>query len=113
MCVCVGLQDDMRHFHGTYKAVCDRHDPAFYPRFKKWADEYFTIKFAPRPPHPPPPRPTPTHRRILPRWRITEARAAAGEGGSGGRPLGCCWCGGVMEVCGRRVVWVVVVRSWR
>ena len=32
---------DMRHFHGTYKAVCDRHDPSFYPRFKKWADEYF------------------------------------------------------------------------
>jgi coproporphyrinogen III oxidase len=32
---------DMAHFHGTYKAVCDKHDPAFYPKFKKWADEYF------------------------------------------------------------------------
>ena len=34
----------MKHFHGTYKAVCDKHDPEFYPRFKKWADDYFTIK---------------------------------------------------------------------
>ena len=24
--------------------VCDRHDPEFYPRFKKWADDYFLIK---------------------------------------------------------------------
>lgn len=37
-------EDDMRHFHGTYKAVCDKHDPAFYAKFKKWADEYFVIK---------------------------------------------------------------------
>jgi len=35
---------DMKHFHGTYKAVCDRHDPAYYDRFKKWADDYFMIK---------------------------------------------------------------------
>ena len=30
------VPEDMAHFHGTYKAVCDRHDPAFYPKFKKW-----------------------------------------------------------------------------
>ena len=24
--------------------VCDKHDPEFYPRFKKWADDYFLIK---------------------------------------------------------------------
>jgi len=35
--------DDMKHFHGTYKNTCDKHDPAFYPRFKKWADDYFRI----------------------------------------------------------------------
>jgi coproporphyrinogen III oxidase len=35
---------DMKHFHGTYKAVCDRHDPAFYPKFKAWCDDYFLIK---------------------------------------------------------------------
>jgi len=26
-----------------HKVACDRHDPAYYPRFKKWADEYFLI----------------------------------------------------------------------
>jgi ABC-type transport system substrate-binding protein len=36
--------EDVAHFHGTYKGVCDRHDPAFYPRFKQWADDYFLIK---------------------------------------------------------------------
>ena len=35
--------DDVKHFHGVYKTVCDNHDPSFYPRFKKWADDYFRI----------------------------------------------------------------------
>jgi len=38
------FEEDVKAFHGAYKAVCDRHDEAFYPRFKKWADEYFYIK---------------------------------------------------------------------
>ena len=37
-------EDDMKHFHGTLKTVCDRHDPEYYPKFKKWADDYFVIK---------------------------------------------------------------------
>ncbi len=36
-------EDDMKHFHGTYKKACDKHDETFYPKFKKWADEYFRI----------------------------------------------------------------------
>jgi coproporphyrinogen III oxidase len=24
--------------------VCDRHDPNYHPKFKKWCDEYFEIK---------------------------------------------------------------------
>ncbi len=36
-------KEDMKHFHGTYKAACDKHDPDFYRRFKKWADDYFVI----------------------------------------------------------------------
>lgn len=35
--------DDMKHFHGTYKNACDKHDAEFYPKFKKWADDYFKI----------------------------------------------------------------------
>lgn len=38
------IQDDMKHFHGTLKEVCDKHDPEYYPKFKKWADDYFVIK---------------------------------------------------------------------
>ena len=33
----------MRHFHGTYKRVCDAHDPAWYPRMKEACDDYFMI----------------------------------------------------------------------
>ncbi len=29
---------------GTYKAICDKHDPEYYAKFKKWADDYFLIK---------------------------------------------------------------------
>ena len=31
------------HFHRILKDVCDRHNVEFYPRFKQWCDEYFTI----------------------------------------------------------------------
>jgi coproporphyrinogen III oxidase len=34
-------KEDMKHFHGTYKAVCDRHDPEYYSNYKDWADRYF------------------------------------------------------------------------
>jgi coproporphyrinogen III oxidase len=37
------FRDDAVHFHRTWKEVCDRHDPAFHPRFKKWCDEYFYL----------------------------------------------------------------------
>jgi coproporphyrinogen III oxidase len=33
--------EDAAHFHRALKALCDRHDPAFYPRFKSWCDHYF------------------------------------------------------------------------
>ncbi len=36
-------RDDIKHFHGIYKQAFDQHDTTFYPKFKKWADEYFTI----------------------------------------------------------------------
>eukprot|EP00522_Entomoneis_paludosa_P006375 CAMPEP_0172450728 /NCGR_PEP_ID=MMETSP1065-20121228/8966_1 /TAXON_ID=265537 /ORGANISM="Amphiprora paludosa, Strain CCMP125" /LENGTH=397 /DNA_ID=CAMNT_0013202547 /DNA_START=152 /DNA_END=1345 /DNA_ORIENTATION=- len=37
-------EDDMKHFHGTYKEICDKHDPKYYEEFKAWADRYFVIK---------------------------------------------------------------------
>jgi len=36
--------EDVRHFHRTLQRACDAHDPSYYPRFKKWCDEYFFIK---------------------------------------------------------------------
>ncbi|MBI4471528.1 MAG: oxygen-dependent coproporphyrinogen oxidase [Acidobacteria bacterium] len=41
---CYPYADDAVHFHRTLKEVCDAHDPEHYPRFKKWCDEYFTLK---------------------------------------------------------------------
>ncbi len=38
------FREDVIHFHQTLKNACDRHDAAYYPRFKKWSDEYFFIK---------------------------------------------------------------------
>ncbi len=38
------FEEDARHFHQTYKNVCDQFDPAFYPNFKKECDDYFVNK---------------------------------------------------------------------
>ncbi|XP_013422008.1 oxygen-dependent coproporphyrinogen-III oxidase [Lingula anatina] len=37
-------EKDAKHFHKTLKGACDKHDKGYYPRFKKWCDEYFFIK---------------------------------------------------------------------
>lgn len=37
------FEEDARHFHGLFKKACDRHDEGYYPRFKKWCDDYFYI----------------------------------------------------------------------
>jgi Coproporphyrinogen III oxidase len=38
------FEEDARHFHGTYKNVCDRFDPSLYPAFKTECDNYFVNK---------------------------------------------------------------------
>ena len=38
------FEEDARHFHQTYKNVCDKFDPAFYTTFKKVCDDYFVNK---------------------------------------------------------------------
>ncbi|KAK7258310.1 hypothetical protein RIF29_23883 [Crotalaria pallida] len=38
------FEEDVKHFHSTQKRACDKFDPSFYPRFKKWCDDYFYIK---------------------------------------------------------------------
>lgn len=34
---------DTEDFHAAFKTCCDKHDPAYYPKFKKWCDEYFFL----------------------------------------------------------------------
>jgi len=36
-------QEDAVHFHTILKQVCDSHSQDYYPRFKKWCDEYFYL----------------------------------------------------------------------
>ena len=35
--------EDVTQFHAALKRACDAHDPAYYPRFKQWCDEYFFL----------------------------------------------------------------------
>ncbi len=35
--------EDTQAFHGALKKACDTHDKAYYPKFKKWCDEYFYL----------------------------------------------------------------------
>jgi coproporphyrinogen III oxidase len=35
--------EDTKAFHARLRAACAAHDPTFYPRFSKWAEEYFWL----------------------------------------------------------------------
>jgi coproporphyrinogen III oxidase len=37
------IEADTRDFHGAFQSACDKHDAAYYPKFKKWCDEYFFL----------------------------------------------------------------------
>jgi coproporphyrinogen III oxidase len=36
-------REEVVAFHAAWKAICDRHDSAYYPKFKRWCDDYFYI----------------------------------------------------------------------
>ena len=36
-------REDAAEFHAAFRRACDRHDPAYYPRFRQWCDEYFFL----------------------------------------------------------------------
>jgi coproporphyrinogen III oxidase len=42
-------EEDTQAFHARLRAACAAHDPTFYPRFSKWAEEYFWIPHRNRP----------------------------------------------------------------
>jgi coproporphyrinogen III oxidase len=39
----IPVEADTTAFHAALAAACDRFDPAYYSRFKQWADEYFFL----------------------------------------------------------------------
>lgn len=39
----IPCDEDTQAFHARLHAACAAHDPTFYPRFSKWADEYFWL----------------------------------------------------------------------
>jgi len=34
---------DTERFHGALRDACDKHDPNYYEKFKKWCDDYFFL----------------------------------------------------------------------
>ncbi len=39
----IAYDDDTKAFHARLRAACAAHDATFYPRFSKWAEEYFWL----------------------------------------------------------------------
>ena len=39
----IPYEEDTEAFHARLRAACAAHDPTFYPRFSKWAEDYFFL----------------------------------------------------------------------
>ena len=39
----IPYDEDTKAFHARLRGACAAHDPTFYPRFSKWADDYFFL----------------------------------------------------------------------
>lgn len=37
------IEQDTADFHAAFKDTCDKYHPEYYPKFKKWCDEYFFL----------------------------------------------------------------------
>ncbi len=35
---------DTQNFHAAFKKACDKYDPEYYPKYKKWCEDYFYLK---------------------------------------------------------------------
>jgi coproporphyrinogen III oxidase len=40
----IEVTEETKFFHKVLKKTCDKYNPEYYPKYKKWADEYFLIK---------------------------------------------------------------------
>ena len=41
---CTNFKKETLIFHKDLKKICDRHNPNYYAKYKKWCDEYFYLK---------------------------------------------------------------------
>ena len=41
---CLEFDEEKKKFHSDLKVMCDKHNQDYYPKYKKWCDEYFFIK---------------------------------------------------------------------
>jgi coproporphyrinogen III oxidase len=39
----IPYEQDTAEFHQAFRLACERHDPSYYERFRKWADDYFYL----------------------------------------------------------------------
>jgi coproporphyrinogen III oxidase len=39
----IPYEADTDEFHSAFQGACNRHDPAYYERFRKWAEDYFYL----------------------------------------------------------------------
>ncbi|AKM10197.1 oxygen-dependent coproporphyrinogen oxidase [Croceicoccus naphthovorans] len=39
----IPYEEDTEEFHAAFRAACAKHNPTYYDRFSKWAEEYFFI----------------------------------------------------------------------
>ena len=39
----IPYEEDTQEFHAAFRAACAKHNPTYYERFSKWADDYFYI----------------------------------------------------------------------
>ena len=41
---CLEFDEEKKKFHSDLKVMCDKYNQDYYPKYKKWCDEYFFIK---------------------------------------------------------------------
>ena len=41
---CLDFEDESQFFHKELENICNKYDSNYYPKYKKWCDEYFYLK---------------------------------------------------------------------
>ena len=41
---CLDFEDESQFFHKELEHICNKYDSNYYPKYKKWCDEYFYLK---------------------------------------------------------------------